>query len=307
MASTLRNVLVVGATGNQGGAVVKALLNLPRTATPVHILALTRNAQSERAKALAEANKGVVELVEGDSANPKPIFDSRPKGSITSLFAVTTPAGKVSEEQQAIPLIDAAVDHGVKHIVFSSVDRGGDERSWNNPTNVCHFTAKHNIELHLRDKARKEGGRFTWTILRPVAFLDNMNPGMLCSMFTAMWAASLSPQTALQLVSVRDIGIFAAMALGDPAGWSGRAVGLAGDQLTLPEAREKFARVTGQPLPQTWTTLARLLMRVKEELGDMFAFFEREGYGADIEARRREAPTLDFETWLREESKWAKK
>lgn len=267
---------------------------------------MTRNPNSESAKALAEAHKGVIELVQGDSTNPKPIFDSKPKGSITGLFVVTVPRSRASEEQQAIPLMDAAVERDVKHIVFSSVDRGGDAKSWDNPTHIKHFLAKHKIELHLRDKAQKGGGAFTWTILRPVAFLENFNPGMVCPMVTAMWAAALSPETKLQLVSVRDIGIFAAKALADPAAWSGRAVGLAGDALTLAEAKERFAKVTGKQLPQAWTIAGRLALWGMKDIRDMFAFFEKEGYGADIEARKKEVPMLDFEGWLKEDSKWMK-
>ncbi|KAK4120644.1 NAD(P)-binding protein [Parathielavia appendiculata] len=300
-----QNILVVGATGQQGGAVINALLDLPEASSRFHILALTRNAQSDRAKALASAHQGVVELVEGDNTNPQPIFASQPKGSIASLFVVTT-LGKINEEEQAIPLIDAAVEHGVKHIVFTSVDRGGD-KSWTNPTDIRHFRSKHNIELHLRNKADKEPGQFTWTILRPVGFFDNMNPGMLGSVFTAMWAAALSPNTKLQLVGVRDIGIFAAKALSEPAKWSGRAFALAGDELTLAEAREKFERVVGKPLPQAWTIVGRAAMWGMKELGDMFAWFENEGYGADIAACKREVPSMqDLEAWLRESSKWMK-
>ncbi|KAK3305888.1 uncharacterized protein B0T15DRAFT_213610 [Chaetomium strumarium] len=305
---TVQNILIVGATGQQGGAVIKALLNLPQASTRFNILALTRNAHSERAKALAEAHKGTVELVEGDNADPGPIFASRPKGSIDSVFIVTVMMGNnVSEEQQAIPLIDAAVEHGVKHIVFTSVDRGGDEKSWTNPTHVKHFLTKHNVELHLRDKAEKQPGRFTWTILRPVAFMDNFEPGMMCTMLTAMLAATMSPDRKLQLVSVRDIGLFAAQALSDPAKWSGKAVGLAGDALTLAEIREKFAKVTGQQIPEAWTIVGRAALWAMKEMKDMLEFFENEGYGVDIEARRREVPMQDFETWLREESKWMKK
>lgn len=296
-------ILVVGATGQQGGSLVKALLNLPPSSPPLHILALTRNPSSPKAQALAEAHKGIVELVQGDSTDPKPIFESRPKGSINAIFVVTTP-GKVPEEKQAIPLIDAAVEHGVQHIVFSSVDRGGDEKSWTTPTNITHFEQKHNIELHIRDKAEKEPGKFTWTIIRPVAFFENWTPGFFASMFSAMWYAALRPDTKLQLVSVHDIGVYAAAALTDPAKWAGRAVGLAGDALTLDEAKEKFKKVTGKDLPQTWTFLAKLLLWAVGDVGNMFSWFETVGYGVDIEARRKEIPTQDFETWLKESSKF---
>ncbi|KAK4033655.1 hypothetical protein C8A01DRAFT_49807 [Parachaetomium inaequale] len=301
-----QNIVVVGATGQQGGAVINALVDLPESAARFHILALTRNAQSERAKRLAASHERIVTILQGTTSNPGPIFASQPKGSIAGLFIVTTLDSKTTEEQQAIPLIDAAVAHGVKHIVFSSVDRGGDDKSWTNPTTIKHFRAKHNVEIYLRNKAEKEAGRFTWTILRPVGFMDNMQPGMMCSVFTAMWHAALSPTTKLQLVGVRDIGVFAAKAFSEPTRWSGRAVGLAGDALTLAEARETFERVVGKKLPQTFTVVGRAVLWGVKEMGDMFAFFEKEGYGADIEASRREAPMQDFETWLREDSKWLK-
>lgn len=240
-----RNILVVGATGKQGGAVVKALAALPKNDSPLHILALTRNASSPRALKLAETNKDLLELVQGDATNPAPIFEAQPKGSISAVFIVTTP-GKTPEEKQAITLIDAAIEHGVKHIVFSSVERGGDEKSWTNPTNIKHFREKHNIEIYLRDKAQKEAGKFTWTIIRPVAFLDNWNGGFFGAAFSALIYASLKPETKLQLVSVHDIGRFAAAVLTEPEKWAGRAIGLAGDSLTLVEAKEKFKKVTGK-------------------------------------------------------------
>jgi uncharacterized protein YbjT (DUF2867 family) len=297
------NILVVGATGKQGGAVIDALTKTIKPESPIKILALTRNPNSAGAKALQEAHPGVIELVQGDITHPEPLFSRWDKGHVSGAFLVTTP-GKISEEHQGIPFIDAAVAHGVKHIVFSSVDRGGDEKSWDNPTDVKHFWEKRNVELHLRDKAAKEGG-FTWTILRPVAFMDNWAPGMFASMFTAMWAASLKPETKLQLVSVRDIGVFAAKALTEPEKWAGRAVSLAGDELTLAEAKAKFKKVTGKDLPQGWGIMAKGLLWFVGDIGKMFKWFEREGYGANIAALREEEPSLqDFETWLRDTSKW---
>ncbi|KAK4161687.1 hypothetical protein QBC43DRAFT_323091 [Cladorrhinum sp. PSN259] len=308
--SSRNNILVVGATGKQGGAVIKALTELPQADPPIHILAITRNPESESAKTLVAAHKGVVELVKGDTTVPKPIFKDHPRHSIHSLFLVTAPpmgGNKSTEEEQAIPMIDAAVEHGVKHIVFTSVDRGGEEKSWTNPTHIQHFFEKHNIEIHLRDKAAKEEGKFTWTILRPVAFLDNFQPGFFGKMFPAMWAATLSPTTKLQLISVRDIGRFAAKALTDPEAWAGRAVSLAGDELTLGEAKDKFKKAIGKNMPQSYTILGRGLLFAIKEMGNMFQWFEDEGYGANIQARRKEVPELqDFEKWLKEDSGYVK-
>jgi hypothetical protein len=66
--------------------------------------------------------------------------------------------------------VDGALEHEVKHFVYTSVDRGGDEKSYDNPTDIPHFISKYRIEHHLVDKA---GDKMGWTILRPVAFTDN--------------------------------------------------------------------------------------------------------------------------------------
>ena len=312
-----RNVLVVGATGKQGQAVISALLSPPPPGSaPVHILAMTRSiaSASAKAKALAEAHPDSVTLVEGDLLDPAAFFASRPRGSIAAVFLYTAP-GKQSETEQAVPFVDAAARHGVRHVVFSSVDRGGEPASWANPTGIKHFYEKHAVELHLRDglpAAEGEGedgdgdGRTpTWTVLRPAAFLDNMNPGMFCALFTAMWSTALAPDRKLQFVGTRDIGLFAARALAQPERWAGRAVSLAGDEMTLAEAQATFRRVVGKELPSTWGVLGRGLMWAVGEVGRMFAWFESEGYGADIEALRREESSLqDFEAWLRESSGW---
>jgi len=297
------NILIVGATGKQGRSVIEALLGDETPNSPLKLLCLTRDPSSPSAQALLKAHPDDIELVKGDLTEPEAIFSQWPKGHASGVFLYTIP-GKVDEEKQGIPFIDSAVAHGVKHIVFSSVDRGGDEKSWTNPTDVKHFYQKHNIEMHLRDKGLATDS-FTWTILRPVAFMDNCNPGFFASAFTAMWNSALSPTTKLQLVSVRDIGVFASKALNEPERWAGKAITLAGDEMTLAEAKEHFRKVVGKEMPQTWGILAKGILWGVSEVGAMFRFFEEEGYGADIPALAAEEPSLqDFETWLKESSGW---
>lgn len=303
-------VLVVGATGKQGKALLSSLL---AKTNPPKVLALSRNINSDSAQGLQKRYANKLDLVQGDSTKPEGVFSGRPKGSINSLFLYTVqPQGKKdpSEESQAIPFIDAAVAHGVKHIVFSSVDRGGDQKSWENPCeDIEHFHAKHLIELHLRDKAIKEAGNFTWTILRPVCFMDNMNPGMFGSLFASMWNSALAPTTKLQLVSTTDIGVWGAEALThtDTPRFHDRAITLAGDSLTLPEAKEIFRKTTGKEMPQSLGLFGKGLMWMVKEVGNMFNWFEKEGYGADIPALRKEQPgMLDLSAWLRQESQWKK-
>jgi uncharacterized protein YbjT (DUF2867 family) len=147
MATSTRTILVVGATGQQGGAVLSELSYLasasPESLTNLKILALTRKASSPKAQSLVSRYGKTLnlEVVEGDTRNPEPLFAAHK--DIDAIFSYTTPP---AEEAQALDLITAAAAHGVEHFVFSSVDRGGDEKSWENPTDVPHFVSKHNSE-----------------------------------------------------------------------------------------------------------------------------------------------------------------
>ncbi|KAI0809573.1 hypothetical protein GGR55DRAFT_648383 [Xylaria sp. FL0064] len=304
MAPQLRKILVVGATGQQGSSVLSALSELTSTSessSKLKVLALTRKASSKNAQALIPKYGKTLnlELVEGDTKNPEPIFAAHK--NIDAVFSYTT-MPVTEEEAQAKPLITAAAKHGVKHFVFSSVERGGDERSWENPTDVPHFVTKHNIELHLR-KTCQENPSMKYTILRPTAFMDNLSPTSgFGPMMAAMWQ-TLPQDTKLQMVSVHDIGLFGAKALLNPEKYANRAIGLAGDELTLLDARAIYRKVSGSQLPQAWTIVGYAMRGLVTELRKMFGFFEKEGYGVDIAKLRAEEPRLqDFETWLKESS-----
>ncbi|KAK5634188.1 hypothetical protein RRF57_009902 [Xylaria bambusicola] len=304
MTSQPRKILVVGATGQQGSAVLSELSRIATTSNSlqnVKVLALTRKASSKGAQSLiSKYSKSLnLEVVEGNTKDPEPIFAAHK--DIDAVFSYTT-MPVAEEEEQAKPLITAAAKHGVKHFVYSSVERGGDERSWENPTDVPHFITKHNVEHHLR-KTCAENPSMKYTILRPVAFMDNLNPTSgFGPIMASMWR-TMPLDTKLQMVSVRDIGVFAVNALLHPEKYMNRALGLAGDELTLLDARSIYRKVSGSQLPQAWTIVGYGMRWAIKELGRMFNFFEKEGYGVDIQKLRAEEPRLqDFETWLKEDS-----
>ena len=311
-------ILIVGATGQQGTATISALHTIASSQkqhgnkTPLfQILALTRSASSPKATAL-KAKFPDITLVEGSTRNPDAIFTAHP--DITSIFLVTVPGAPGDEEAQALPLIDAAIiTHKIPHLVFSSVDRGGDDASWENETDVPHFASKHRIEMHLRSvtatataSATTAGSgsskttKTAWTILRPTGFMDNYgSPTPFGRMMAALWATMPSGRR-MQLVSVHDIGVFAARALLDPEGWQGRAVGLAGDEITFEEAREAYRETLGREMPQAWALVGQGVRWAVGEAGTSMRWFEDVGFGADIKALREEEPDLlDFRGWLK--------
>ncbi|KAI0602384.1 NAD(P)-binding protein [Biscogniauxia sp. FL1348] len=322
---TTRKILVVGATGQQGSAVLEALSDFTSSSTPIapkpKILALTRSAASSKARALSSKYPNLdLEVVEGNTRDPNPIFTAHP--DITSVFSYTLPPDEVP---QARALIDAAAtaapsrEGSSMHFVFSSVDRGGEPKSWDTPTDVTHFREKHEIELHLRAAAGADGKKkknkkksMTYTILRPVAFMDNLNPtSPFGAAFASLWA-TMPRDTKLQLVSVRDIGRVAARALLFPEKdrYRNRAIGLAGDELTLLDARAVYRRVAGLQLPQAWGIVGWGMRWAVGDVGAMFRWFETSGYGVDVGKLRREQEKekeggmQNFETWLRESSKF---
>ncbi|KAI8718431.1 NmrA domain-containing protein [Fusarium sp. LHS14.1] len=294
-----RDILIVGATGQQGRASIDAIYKtLNASQHQIRVLALTRSISSPKSQALQSTYPDIV-LVQGETQNPEPIFTAYP--SIASIFLVTVPP---NDEAQALPLIEAATAHStVDHIVFTSVDRGGDIASWSQPTDVPHFAAKHRIELRLRQLCQESGKR--WTILRPTGFMDSYNPGFFSQLMASLWAAGMPADRKMQMISTRDIGIFAAKALLNPEAWAEKAIALAGDELNFSELQDVFQRTVGEPLPQTYRVLSYPVLWIVSDASKSFEWFRTAGWDADIPSLREQEPGLQtFEKWLRESSKW---
>ncbi|KAK8051769.1 nucleoside-diphosphate-sugar epimerase family protein [Apiospora rasikravindrae] len=319
-----RVILVTGATGKQGSATIDALI--ANGALDTHTLvAVTRNPASGSAKKLATRG---VQLVQGDLNDVPAIFANVKKqlsggGNNTTkvwgVFSVQVAVGRgaspESEERQGKALVDAALAHGVAHFVYTSGDRGGEARSFSSPTKIPHFVSKYNIEHHLVDQAAaaaaasssSNGPAMTWTILRPVAFMENFTPGFGTKIMATGMRVSLNGKP-LQFVSARDIGWFAAQAFLRPEAYAGRSVTLAGDELTLSDMRAVFRQKTGRDMPETFQFVAHIVFWLSAEFGSMFRWFHDEGFGADLAALRKEHPELQsWGDWLETESEWVAK
>ncbi|KAK7699762.1 hypothetical protein SLS64_011374 [Diaporthe eres] len=299
-----RALLITGATGKQGGAVIKALL---AAKADFEVLAVTRDTASTSAQRLAGKSSNI-KLVQGNLDDCDSIFKAAKAASSTPIwgvYSVQTPAmnskGPIIEERQGKALVDAALKNGVKHFVYSSVDRGG-SRSSDNATDIPHFVSKHHVERHLISESKVQG--MNWTILRPVAFMENFDGGFVGKVFATSW--KLVVKRPLQLIATDDIGFFGAKAFMEPETYSGQAISLAGDELKYEEMVDIFKRKTGSATPLTFNFLARFVLWLSKEMGTMFAFFEREGYGADLKELKQTHPGLqNLSTWL-ETSVYAK-
>lgn len=320
-----KTILVTGATGWQGSGVVTALLASPQS-TRYTILAATRDPTSAAAQHLARLSSSII-LVRGDLDNCASLFASAVAASpgggdgggppVWGVYSVQVSRGRgvteASETAQGRALVDAAVAHGVCMFVYGSVDRGGDDASWGAGTPVAHFRAKHAVELHLRAAGAAaatggggDGASMMWAVLRPVAFMENLRPGSLeTRVFLAALRNVVPRDKKLQWVAARDVGPFAALAFDSPEEWHGRAVGLAGDELTLDEMDAVFERAAGRPAPTAHWFFGSVLTALVREMALMIGWFASDGYRADVRARRAEYPPLmDLEAYLRENKEW---
>ena len=279
---------------------IDALMADKEHASQFTIYGLTRNVESASAKKLV-AKYPSVKLVTGDM-NDCPTIFSTVKQPLWGVFSVQIPMGKgasvETEEKQGKDLVDAAIANGVSHFVQTTVDRHG-EHSSENPTNVPHFISKHRIEKHLEEKAK--GSTMTYTILRPVFFMDNLTNNFPGKLTSAAWWVGLGPDRKLQLVALRDIGYFAAQAFINPTApeYKNRAISLAGDDLTWAEANRLFKEKTGHGIPTTFSIFAYLLLWAIKDVDLMFTFFRDTGYAADIPALKKMNPDLiSLGKWL---------
>jgi len=281
-----RLVLVTGATGHQGGAVARHLLE-----RGFRVRAVTRDPNKAAARALAERG---AEVVRGDMDDPKSLEPALRDAA--GVFSVQNfwETGFDREVRQGIALADLAKAAGTGHFVYSSV--GSAHRN----TGLSHFESKWHIEEHIRASGLPH------TVVRPVFFMDNWENPMLRDMvLSGVLAQPLSPDRPFQQVAVDDVGAFAAMIFENPDEWLGRSIDLAGDDRTISEVAETFGRVIGRPVRYVQLPWDQYREAAGEEYAHMFRWFEDVGYEADVPALRRVATQLtSFEQYLRAHN-WA--
>lgn len=305
-------ILVTGATGKQGKSVINSILS-SSAKNDFTIIALTRNPDSPSAKALAQKST-TIKLIKGNLGDCPAIFKAalgatkgEPLYGVYSVQqAVQDGATQEREEKQGKGLIVAAMANNVKVFVYSSVDRGGD-KSDSTPTYVPHFASKYNIERHLKEKTA--GGGMTYTILRPVAFMESCNPGMLGKLFHT-WLKMMKPGKPLAMIACADIGFFGAQGFLQPESpdYRNKAISLAGDELTFDTANKIFTEKMGYSMPTTFEFFARFVRWMVKEINIMLRWFDEEGYSVDMAKLKRLHPGLmDFGTWLETEGSFEKK
>jgi uncharacterized protein YbjT (DUF2867 family) len=288
MANRADPVLVIGATGQQGGAAARALLERGRA-----VRALVRDENKPAARLLGEAGASLVTRDLDDPGSLRAAMSSV-SGVFLALTMMTGPRvtleGVAAEERRGKAVADLAAETGIGHLVYSSIGGAGQH------TGIPHVDSKTRIEEHIT------GLRLPATILRPVSFMDNFasfNRPVLDDGALAIGLA-LRPDTRLPLVATGDIGVFAAMAFEDPGRYLGRHVELAGDCLTGPQIADVFAGACGLPARFRQVPIEQL-RAFDPEVARMFEWLDSaQAVQPDVAALRAEYPgLLTLPGWLR--------
>ena len=285
-----KTVLVTGATGRQGGAVIRHML--PKG---WKLRALTRNPDGHEAEALARRG---IEVIGGDLEDPDSI--ARAAIGVYGIYSVQDfwAVGAKREVQQGKNVASAAKKAGIKHFVYSSV--GGAERN----TKIPHWESKWEVENYIRQLGLPA------TVIRPVSFMetyyiDQVEIGIL----KGKLADPIGGNKSYQTIATDDIGAFVALAFERPSEFIGKALEIAGSELTNVEAAKVFSRVLGKPVKFQRIPLPVVRLLLGKEFHAMFRWFNEAGYQADIPGLRRAYPEIHLHTleeWLRMEG-WHKR
>jgi uncharacterized protein YbjT (DUF2867 family) len=261
-----RRVVITGVTGKQGGATARELVG-----KGFALRGMTRRPHSDEARALAQLGIDIVEGDLDDEASLKKALDGA-----WGVYAVqnTWEGGVEKEETQGHRLARVAKAAGVEHYVYASVG------SAHRRTGIPHFDNKSRIEDTVTTL-----GFPSYTIIRPVFFMENLTSPWFLNGDQLL--AAMNPTTELQMIAVADIGKYGALAFTDPARMKNRAVDIAGDEVTMPQA----AAVLSEALGRTITFVQLPIEAVRknsEDLAIMLQWFGDVGYDVHIGSLARE-------------------
>ena len=302
-----KTVAVVGATGAQGGGLVRAILEDTRGGFAVR--ALTRHVSSPNAVALAKRGAEVVAADVDDAASMRKAFEGA-----DAAFCVTFFWDHFSPERelvQARAMAEAAARAGVAHVIWSTLE---DTRVWvplsdaRMPTlggyKVPHFDAKGEAnDFFVRN-------RLPVTFLLTSFYWDNLihfaGMGPRRDETGGLSISYPIGEAKLPGIAAEDIGKCAHGILLGGVEFIGRTVGIAGQHLTGSEMARSLTNALGEPVryraisPEEYR---RQDIPGAQELGNMFQFkrdFEDVFCGArSVDLTRTLNPSLQtFDSWL---------
>jgi len=281
MMKIAKKVLVTGVTGKQGGAVARNLIN-----KNVEVFGLSRNTGTAGAKELKELG---IQVLEGN-LDEISSYRSYLENIDTVFFVQAMEQGYDNEVKQGKMFIQAVVEQGIKHLVYSSV-LGADLN-----TGVPHFDSKNELEKFI-----KQNG-ITYTILRPASFNENfLNPEITKRILKGKLVMPLHKNVIQQFVSTNDIGKITTQVINNPDTYKNKTISIATDEKQMHEVADIFSQVLNKKI--TYNKLPGIITRLVmgKNLYKMFSYMNKNNFKAveDIDALKKEFSGLgNLNQWI---------
>lgn len=271
-----RTVLVTGATGRIGGAIVRDLI-----ARGHHVRGLTRNPSGPMAERLGRLG---AEMMRGSYDDAHSL--RRALEGVESVVAVGSALpGAMLECRQGMTLVDAAAEAGASHYLL--VSAAGADR----PAEVPELESKAFLERYLL------ASTLPYTIVGPAFLMENLLAGdLLAGLQRGTWRMALPPTRRIQMSALVDVGVFCGLVIERRDPFLGRRMDIASDELSPAEAARVLSRVTRHPIDYHTEPLERL----GADARGRFEWLDRHGAAADVANLRREYPQVGwhtFESW----------
>jgi len=261
-------IAVVGATGQQGGGVARAL----QAGNPFKVRALTRNPAKHRE--LAD------EVIQADLNRPETLAAAF-EGAYGVFLVTNFWKGDTDEVDQATAAVRAAKNAGVKHFVWSSLPDV--EAISGGKLHVPHFTGKAKV-----DRIVKEAGFANHTFVIAPFYYQNLI-GVLAPQKqtdgSVGWALPIDPTVrSIHMGDIRELGdiVAGAFAHSDQAG-HGEYLPLVGDFMSFNEIIDTLNRQGHNfSFTQVPKEVFAGLFAGAAEIAEMFNYFQAHTYlGSD--------------------------
>ncbi len=290
----LRKIVVCGATGKQGSAVLDALLESKQW----DVTAISRNPESQLA---TEIRKKGVTVLQADLMDKNSLVNAF-KGAY-AVYGVTmpmTPKGKLDTEyewQQGQNIVEGCIANNIQHLVLSTVlyVEEGQENTLN------YIKRKIDIEKLVKES------NIPFTFLCPGSFMDDFG-GEYMPVKKGVITGMAANDAKLPHIAIRDIGKIAAIAFAKPEQFTGTKLNIIGDFISgnelaalVSKLSEKKKTYRHKPIP---LFLMYLFARVWIPLRKHFEKWGRAPYPEEMlnaVKRTRELfpETLTFEQYLK--------
>jgi uncharacterized protein YbjT (DUF2867 family) len=300
-------IAVVGATGAQGGGLVRAILEDENG--PFTVRAITRDVNSAKAKALAEAGAEVVKGDADDAKSLKKAFeDAHGAFCVTFFWEHMKPEKELS---QARNMAQAAKDAKVEHVIWSTLEDTrksiplSDDRM---PTLMGKYKVPHLDAKGEANEIFTELGVPT-TFLITSFYWDNfIYFGMGPKKGADGKLAITMPMGKKKLagIAAEDIGKTAYRIFEEGDEWIGKTVGIAGGHLTGAQMAKSLTKALGQEIRYNEVTPEAFRgfgFPGADDLGNMFQFFR--DFDQDCcdarsisETKKLNPELLTFDRWL---------